>query len=305
MPSIVLPAAVAFVFAMVTSAQMSPANAIPRTFVASGGGGVACTRAAPCANFQAAHNATDANGEINCIDAGDFLGVIISKSITIDCAGTLGALTGTGVTIDTASVTVRLRNLTISQPVRFQNGAALFVEHCTITGTTAVPGLSTFPPTGVTARLFVSDSTFTELGGIAILVRSQGTGSSRATLDGVRIEGNTGNGLVANGQSGTGPVLVHVRNSVLSKNASGIAAATTAPGQSVVSVTVDRTSSTFGSFGIAATGPSTFMLVGRSTVISNTTGINAGNGATIFSYRNNHLTGNVTDGAPNAALSLR
>jgi hypothetical protein len=300
MSSIVLPAAAAVLVALVSSA-----HAIPRTFVSSGGAGVACTRAAPCTTFQAAHNAADANGEINCIDAGSFGGVTIVKSITIDCAGTLGALAGTGVTIDTADVVVRLRNLNISEPVFFQNGAALFVENCSFTGTPGV-GLSFFPPTGVTARLSVSDSVFAALGGNAILVRAAGTGSARATLDGVRIERSTVNGVLANGQSGTGPVLVHVRNSVLAKNASNIVAATTAPGQSIVSVTLDRTSATLGSnFGIAATGPSSFILLGRSTAMSNTTGVSVANGATIFSYGNNHLSGNVTDGAPSAALALK
>jgi hypothetical protein len=73
----------------------------------------------------------------------------------------------------------------------------------------------------------------------------------------------------------------------------------------VVSVTVDRTSATLANFGMAAIGPSTFMLLGRSTALSNTTGVSATNGATIFSYRNNHLSGNATDGAPNAALALK
>jgi hypothetical protein len=273
--------------------------------VASGGAGVACTRAAPCANFQAAHNATDPNGEINCIDAGDFLGVTITKSITIDCAGTLGALTGTGVRINTAGIVVRLRNLTVKQPIDFSNGAALFIENCSITGTTNFPGVAVFPPTGVTSRLFISDSAFTNLANDATLIRAQGTGSARATLDSVRVEGNAGNGVFANGQSGTGPVLVHVRNSVVANNLSNIVAGTTAPGQSVVSITVDRTSSTLGTFGLGAEGPSSFMIVGRSTAISNTTGVVAANGATVFSYRNNHLSGNATDGAPNAALSLR
>jgi hypothetical protein len=300
MSSIVLPVVAAFLVAMVSSA-----HAIPRTFVASGGAGVACTRAAPCATFQLAHNATDANGEINCIDAGDFGSVTISKSITIDCAGTLGAITApptaSGVLIDTAGIVVRLRNLSITASVDFDNGAALFVERCTIK---ASEGIEAVPPTGVTARLFVSDSALS-IGGNAISVRGLGTGSLRTTLDGVRIEGSGGAGVVANGQAGTGPILVHVRNSVLAKNGSGIVATTTAAGQSVVSVTIDRTSATLANFGMVAQGPSSFVLLGRSTAMSNTTGLSATNGGTIFSYRNNHLSGNVTDGAPNAALSLK
>jgi hypothetical protein len=298
MSSIVLTATVAFVLATVSSA-----HAIPRTFVSSVGAGVACTRAAPCRTFQLAHDATNPNGEINCIDAADFGSVTISKSITIDCAGTLGAITApataSGVLIDTAGVTVRLRNLSITASIDFDNGAALFVERCTIT---ASEGIEAVPPAGVTARLFVSDSMLS-IDGNAISVRGLGTGSSRTTLDGVRVEGGTGAGVVANGQAGTGPVLVHVRNSVMAKNFSGIVA-TTDPGHSVVSVTADRTALTLNTLGVAATGPA-FVVVGRSTVMSNNIGLTTTNGGTIFSYRNNHFTGNVSDGAPNAALSLK
>src|SRR3982751_3588239 len=94
----------------------SQAHAIPRTFVSASGGGAACTRAAPCATFQLAHDATDINGEINCVDAGDFGPVHITKSITIDCAGTVGSIsapTSDAILIDVIGITVRLRNLTL------------------------------------------------------------------------------------------------------------------------------------------------------------------------------------------------
>src|SRR5689334_20032246 len=100
---------------IVTALASLPAHAIPRTFVSGTGAGVACTRAAPCATFSAAHTATDVNGEINCLDAGDFGPLTITKSITIDCAGTAAVIStsGIGVTINTAGVVVRLRNLMI------------------------------------------------------------------------------------------------------------------------------------------------------------------------------------------------
>src|SRR3954469_14065086 len=113
---------IALTFASIATLLMasdsSPAHAIPRTFVSGSGGGAVCSRAAPCATFQAAHDATDSGGEINCVDAGDYGGVTITKSITIDCAGTVGGISGalvaTAVTINTASVVVRLRNLTLN-----------------------------------------------------------------------------------------------------------------------------------------------------------------------------------------------
>src|SRR5258708_195894 len=87
----------------------------PRSWVASYGSGVACTRSAPCANFDIAQFATSIGGEINCVDAGDFslnATLTIIKSITIDCAGTLGATTLYNLHVAGPGITARLRNLT-------------------------------------------------------------------------------------------------------------------------------------------------------------------------------------------------
>ena len=86
MNTTVLPAALGILLVCL----VAPADAIPRTFVSGKGGGVACTRAAPCADLQTAHDATDSGGEVTCLDGGNFAGastVTISKSITIDCGG--------------------------------------------------------------------------------------------------------------------------------------------------------------------------------------------------------------------------
>src|SRR6185295_7161025 len=77
----------------VMAAACLPVHAAPRTFVSRTGIDTdPCTRLAPCLTFQAAHNATDPGGEINCASAGDFNGGLtgnfnITKSITIDCGG--------------------------------------------------------------------------------------------------------------------------------------------------------------------------------------------------------------------------
>src|SRR5712691_12440917 len=56
---------------LVALLPVAPAQALNNTsFVSSTGSGTACTRDAPCNNFQAAHDATFAAGEINCLDSG-------------------------------------------------------------------------------------------------------------------------------------------------------------------------------------------------------------------------------------------
>jgi hypothetical protein len=300
------------------------AHAIPRTFVSGTGSGATCTRAAPCATFQAAHDATDANGEINCVDAGEFGRVTITKSITIDCAGTAGVIADSafGISINTAGVVVRVRNLTIDgsngafNGITFATGAALIVENCVIANhTTSTPGGSGIgikfdPPAGVTAKLLVSNTLFsnnhvgTSGGGMRITV---GPGSARAVLSGLRLENNAvGIQVQSVAGSGGGLAAVQVRDSVAADNSTGVLAVTGGPGAATLSVTVDRSSSLLNaSNGVHAQGPSSFVLVGRSTVISNGTGLKADGGGQIFSYQNNHGTGNVTDGAPTAFLTVK
>jgi hypothetical protein len=301
--------------AVLAASAWSPAHAIPRTFVSGTGGGAVCSRAAPCATFQLAHDATDAGGEINCVDAGDYGPVTITKSITVDCAGTTGTITvGTGsdaVAVNGGGIAVRLRNVTIQgraggagRGIVLFSGAALFVENCTIIDTNPF-GIDFGSNTS--AKLFVSDSTIsnTQLGGMRLLVG--GSATVRALLDGIRVEknGNVGEPGILAGGLGPGVISAHIRNSVVSGNTGGVAARNDAGGADAVSITLDRSSVTLNhNSGVVSAFVNTFVILGRSAVISNDTGINAVGGQ-VFSYQNNHLSGNVSDGAPTAVLTLR
>jgi hypothetical protein len=304
--------------------SLQVAQAAPRTFVSGSGGGATCTRAAPCATFQAAHDATDAGGEINCVDAGDYGGITITKSITIDCAGTIGGISGavvaTPVTINTAGVVVRLRNLTLNGMlsgnvgVRFSNGSALFVENCVIANFNSGAvgdgiGIRFAPPAGVTAELYVTDSIITSNGrpsdGGGIVIQPAGTGSARVAIERTRIENNT-YGFFANGLGSTGVIAVQIRDSVASDNANHGISAFTAAGASTTSITFERSSAILnGGDGILAQGSPAFVLLADSTVMSNVTGLAAVSGGNIFTYQDNQLTGNVTDGAPTATLTVK
>lgn len=291
----------------------SEAHAIPRTFVASNGAGVACTRAAPCATFQLAHDVTNANGEINCLDAGNFGPIIIIKSITIDCAGTVGSI-GTSstdpITISSAGTIVRLRNLTLEG---FSNGfiginvlgaAAVFVENCVLDGFNHA--ISFLPGDSPNTKLVLSDSILrgSAVTGLLIGPTPNPNSSPRATLDGVRLERNL-TGIRVTGTFADGVSIVHLRNSVATGNVSdGIRV--DANHSNVLSVTADRTSVTLSAInGVSAAGAGTFVVLGRSTVMSNVNGLVTGSGGTILSYQNNHLTGNATDGTRSGVLTLR
>ena len=106
-------------------ALSAPAHAqATRTFV-SGVGNDAdpCSRTAPCKTFAGAISKTFINGEIDCLDPGGFGTLTITKSITIDCTGTMGSVLASGtngfninipVNANDPFRTVRLRGLSIN-----------------------------------------------------------------------------------------------------------------------------------------------------------------------------------------------
>src|SRR5688500_9438539 len=82
-----------------------------------------CSRTAPCKTFAGAISKTAKDGEINCLDPGGFGGVTITKSITIDCEDTQGAISSTlspsAITVNITDAldvrkTVRLRGISIN-----------------------------------------------------------------------------------------------------------------------------------------------------------------------------------------------
>jgi hypothetical protein len=105
-----------------------------RTWVSGVGDDVnPCSRTAPCKTFAGAISKTLTDGEINCLDPGGFGAVTITKSITIDCEDTQGAILASGATGVIINITgsatadplatVRLRGLSI-------NGAGTCVSPC-------------------------------------------------------------------------------------------------------------------------------------------------------------------------------
>jgi hypothetical protein len=283
--------------------------------VASTGSGAACTRAAPCHNLSDAHDATAPGGAINCLDSGPFLGAVITKSITVDCAGVAATTSGIFF-VGGAGIVVRFRNLTFDGAfgfgagIDFVNGAALFVENCVMQNFNDGPATAIrFLPANVTGRLYVLDSVIsnngTATGGGGILVQPQGSGSARVALNRVTLQSNT-HGIVADGTGSTGPIVVQVRNSVVAGGiGNGIAASTNA-GASFTAFVVDRSSvlANAGS-GILAQGSGALVHIGGSTVVGNGAGLNAAGGGQILSYQNNQATGNSFEGGPTGVLAVK
>ena len=128
---------------VVATATASFAQAT-RTWVSGVGDDVnPCSRTAPCKTFAGAISKTATGGEINCLDPGGFGTITITKSITIDCQGTLGSILSAGATagviVNGTNVVVTLRNISIqavgtgTDGIRFVNGKQLNIENVNIT----------------------------------------------------------------------------------------------------------------------------------------------------------------------------
>jgi hypothetical protein len=197
-------------------ALSAPAHAqATRTFV-SGVGNDAdpCSRTAPCKTFAGAISKTFINGEIDCLDPGGFGTLTITKSITIDCTGTLGSVLASGtngfninipLNVNDPFRTVRLRGLTI-------NGTG---ASGTIGTRTGLKGISiTQALTVILEDLVISDFS------------QQGISDTRSTTGGkllIRnsvIRNNTAAGIVVQGAAGNNASLDNVHSI---NNAFGVA----------------------------------------------------------------------------------
>ena len=102
-----------------------------------------CSRTAPCKTFAGAISKTATTGEINCLDPGGFGTVTITKSITIDCTGTMGGILASltnGIVINDATwaADVTLRGLDIDgggtglKGISFLAGKVVHVENVSV-----------------------------------------------------------------------------------------------------------------------------------------------------------------------------
>ncbi|MBV8566649.1 MAG: hypothetical protein JO273_14445 [Methylobacteriaceae bacterium] len=299
----------------VTLSSPSPALAQnSRSWVASFGSDAnACTRTSPCASFSGALSKTNAGGEINCVDQGDFTKgtLFIVSSLIIDCTGADGRLsTPFGFSISVSAGTndvVILRGLDIGGDgvgnvgILFQLGFALYIEHCII---------HDFPGGGIQMtsssapmELSVSDTAIINNGngsteaGILIQPRFSST-VSKIVLDRVELRNNFF-GVKADGTMTTGGVInMTVRDSVSAGNASnGIVGTGNASGAAIVMM-IDHSASSHNAagFGVIADGPKTTIRLGGSSIAGNINGVGVSNGGVLQSYGTNQINGNSNDG---------
>ena len=294
--------------AVLLSAVPASAQAT-RTFI-SGVGNDAdpCSRTAPCRTFAGAIVKTFINGEINCLDPGGYGTVNITKSITIDCTGTLGSDLSSGTTgvivnipvsVNDPTRSVRLRGITINgtgasgavgtrtgiDGIRILQANSVFVEESVI-AEFSQQGIEVAATNNV--NLVLNDVTIrnTNVAGVTLATTA---GQVVASFNNVRINGTP------IGLSAANRVRASIRNVMLSHNTTGIQ---TSGVDNIVNA--DNVMISFATTGVLGSAGST-VRISNSVITQNSTGLNA-NGGSIVSMSGNSVTGNTADGAFTATV---
>ena len=268
-----------------------------RTWVSGVGDDVnPCSRTAPCKTFAGAISKTAAGGEINAIDPGGYGAVTITKSITIDGGGTFASILAAGtngiIVNAAASDIVTIRNVSIDgantgiNGIRFLAGGALHIEKCEIFGF-AGRGIDAEPAGGST--MYVLDTVLRNNDGGGILIKPGvylGT-----SLDKVRLDGNFYGVRAENNAN------VTIRDSIAAGNSThGFHAFSTGAG--VLINLENSTATNNGGGGVTTSGAAAGISISNTTIMSNGQGLNTSAGGTVYSFGNNKIIGNGTDGAP-------
>ena len=275
-----------------------------RTWVSGVGDDVnPCSRTAPCKTFAGAISKTAAGGEINAIDPGGYGAVTITKSITIDGGGTFASILAAGtngiIVNAAASDIVTIRNVSIDgantgiNGIRFLAGGALHIEKCEIFGF-AGRGIDAEPAGGST--MYVLDTVLRNNDGGGILIKPGvylGT-----SLDKVRLDGNFYGVRAENNAN------VTIRDSIAEGNSThGFHAFSTGAG--ILINLENSTATNNGGGGVTTSGAAAGISISNSTIMSNAQGINTSAGGSVYSFGNNRIIGNGTDGAPTFAWPLQ
>src|SRR5580704_10219808 len=121
----------------------------PVTYVATNGGGSACTFAQPCASMFEAIIGVQSGGQVTCFDSTTFVEAEeLNSSVTIDCPGVALASTVSTTAVFILGGTnqvVKIRNLTFNGGVGIGNNAilvngtgTLILENCVFENLTGI-----------------------------------------------------------------------------------------------------------------------------------------------------------------------
>jgi len=260
----------------------------------------ACTRMSPCLTFNGAYGKIAAGGVIYCVDAGSFGGATIMKSITIICDSGEGRIVGSVDISAAATDVVYLSGLNITKfnnpttGITITQAASVTIADTVIRGIGA--GISFTPSSGGSVALYVRNTVISSNNNGGVLIAPTNGVAVSAVLDGVAANGNTF-GVKADGSGSTSGIIdVEVRDSIAAKNNNNGYIATSNAGQAEIRFKITNSSAeNNGAYGAVATGAQAFMILDRSSLTGNGTGLAQLNGSTVGSYGNNGVNFNANN----------
>jgi len=268
-----------------------------------------CTLAAPCRNFQAAHDATNAGGEIAVLGTAGYGALTINRAISIVNPGAFEAGIAvssglTGIIISALGTdAVSLRGLTIegggvgTNGIQFNTGQSLTIENCVVRNHTN-NGI-VFAP-NASSDLIISETFIANnKGGNGIAVIPSGSGKVTSVFNRVQAD-NNGDGILVSSTSYSGTALnVTLSDSVTAGNSGdGLGISSSGTGFSVM---MFHSIAANNAVGLYAFGTNAVLRVGQSVVTGNNLDWSTASGGAVLSYGDNKIDGNAnTAGAPPA-----
>jgi hypothetical protein len=270
-----------------------------------------CHCTTPCRTFATAHNNTLPDGEITVLDPGDYGGLIITKSISINNDSTGEAsitVSGgtTGIIVNAASgAYVNLRGITIQgvgfgggNGLQFNTGFSLTMTNCVVRnhGGAGLGNGILFQP-NASSNLAVSNTLIADNGARGLRVIATGSGTVKASFSRVELYHNNNQALVIT-NTGTGTVSAVVEDSVADNNFNDGFAVNSVPGAGAASLMVIRSVSSNNANGLFVAGANATLRIGESTLTGNTNASWAVSSSGLLrSYGDNNIDGNA-DGDP-------
>jgi len=278
-----------------------------------------CSRTAPCKTFAGAISKTAAGGEISVLDPGGFGAVTITKSITINNnggeAGILAASVN-GITINAAATDrVTLKGLTIEgfatgfNGIRILSAAEVVVDDCLIEhfrGSNPSSGILMAPSAGW-VRLTVRNSTIafngqSTAGNAGILLKPTGSAYAIADINNT-VLANNASGLIVDASGTTGGAWATVRDSQIQGNYwDGALATSTSSALARIALkgnTIADNGYTSGSAtasAVKSNGSTSHVRIQDNVITANRNGVLITSSGVIWSYGDNIISANTTNG---------
>jgi hypothetical protein len=306
---------VAAALALAVTLPAAPAQAQTRVFVsAAGSDSNNCLNTqTPCRHFQQAYNKMPNGGEIDVLDPANYGSLTVTHTLSIVGRGwaTLSPVSGSAaITINAGSsdtisiIGVQLdgAGLTNTNGIVLNSGGSLVVADSVLRN---FSGTSTFgcgilmqPSTG-TLDFSITNTTVSNNGFVGIFYEpSSGSPNANGFIDHVVVTANGFQGInFFTGLASGGTTVFTVSNSIASDNLVGVIVSNSGSPTSTIKASIDNVSASGNSWGVQAFA-SANVLLSRSVITGNTTGVQNGTSSnTFYSFGNNQIGLNGTDGS--------